>query len=152
MVAIEGEIEDASGAMRLHAHHERIGGVQHGHAVGRNDVDDAAFHFGQIFGRVDFAQPQVIAFADVGDHGHVAAVESEAFAEDSAAGGFKHGGIDRRVQQHGGGALRPAAIAPVDPPAVDEDAVGAGHADPQAHPLEDVGDEAGGGGFAVDSA
>ena len=142
MVAIEGEVEDAPGAVRLHIHHERIGGVQDGNAIGRHDIDDAALHFREVFRRVDFAQPEVIAFADVRHHSDVAAVESEPFAEDSAAGGLENGGVNRRIEQNGPGALRPAAIAAVDPPAVDEDAVGAGHADAQAHPLEDVGDEA----------
>ena len=82
--------------MRLHGHHERIGGIEHRRAVGRHDVDDAAFHLGQVFGRVDLAQAQVIAVADVGDHGHVAAVEGQAFAEDAAAGGLEDGGVDRR--------------------------------------------------------
>ena len=100
---------------------------------------------------VDFAQPEVIAVADVGDHGDVAAVEGQALAEDAAAGRFQHGRVDGRVHEHGGGAARPAAIAAVDPPAVNENAVGAGHAHPQSHALEQVGDEAGGGRLAVHS-
>ena len=149
VVAVDGEVEDAAGAMRLHADHQRIVGVEHRDAVGRHDVDDAALHLGQFLRRVDFAQAEVIAVADVGDHGHVAAVEGQALAEDSAAGGFQHGRVDGRVHQHGAGALRPAAIAAVDPAAVDENAVGAGHAHAQARALEDVGDESRGGRLAV---
>ena len=52
------------------------------------------------------ARPEVVAFADVGHHGHVAAVEGQAVAEDAAAGRFEHGRFDRRVHQHRLGADR----------------------------------------------
>ena len=108
MIAVQGEVADPAGRIRRHGHAVRIGGVQNGRAVGRHDVDDAAFHLGQGLGRVDVVQAEMIALADVGHHGHVAAVEGQTFAEDSAAGRFEDGGLDRRVHQHRTGACGPA--------------------------------------------
>ncbi len=84
----------------------------------------------------------MIAFADVGHHGHVAAVEGQPLAEDAAAGRLEHGHLDGRVHQHAAGALRAAAIAAVDAAVVDENAVGAGHAHALARAAENVGNEA----------
>ena len=38
--------------------------------------------------RADIIEAEVIAHADVGDHGDVAAIKAEAFAQDAAARGF----------------------------------------------------------------
>ena len=46
--------------------------------------------------RVDVVQAEVVALADVGDDGDVAAVEAEAFAQDAAARGFEHRRVDER--------------------------------------------------------
>jgi hypothetical protein len=91
----------------------------------------------------------VVAEADVGDHGDIAHVEAEAFAQHAATGGFEDGGVDVGVQQHVAGALRAGAVTGVDAPAFDVDAVGAGHADAQAVALENAADQAAGGGLAV---
>ena len=77
----------------------------------------------------------MVAVADVGHHGHVAAVEGQPFAEDAAAGRFEHGRVDAADSSARRGALRAAAIAGVDAAVVDVDAVGAGHADRAMPPL-----------------
>ncbi|MNV22804.1 hypothetical protein D3C71_1137960 [compost metagenome] len=91
----------------------------------------------------------MVACADVGHHGHLAAVKTQAFAQDAASCGFEHGCIHLGVQQHVAGALGAAAVATVDLAAVHVHAVGVGHAHAQALSGEQVGDEAGRGGLAV---
>ena len=135
-----------------HFDHQRIVGVEHGVARGRDGLDDAAFHFGQFFRRVDVGEAEVIAFADVGHDGHVAVVEGQPFAEDAAAGGLEHGHVDARVHQHAAGALRSAAIAGVDAAVVDVRCRRCRSCRRTAGAAKDVGDEARGGRFAVDAA
>ncbi len=101
-------------------------------AAWRHVLHDHALEHGQVFDRGDVVQAQVVALADVGDHGHLAAVEAQALAQDAAARGLEHGRIDLGVQQHVARALGAAAVAAVDLAAVDVDAVGVGHADAQA--------------------
>ncbi len=73
-------------------------------------------------------QAEVIAVADVRDHGHVALVEAQARAEDAAARRFKHGRVDVRVHQHAAGAAGAGAVVVIDAAVVEVDPVGAGHA------------------------
>ena len=56
---------------------------------------------GQLLQRLDVGQAEVVALADVGDDGDVAAVEAEALAEDAAAGRLQHGGLDLGLMQDG---------------------------------------------------
>ena len=94
MVAVDGEEEDAAGHMRRHAHHQGIGGVEHGGALRAARRRRCSVSPWPGPRRVDFAQAEVVAFADVGHDGDVAAVEGQALAEDAAAGGFQHGRVD----------------------------------------------------------
>ena len=87
------------------------------------------FTLASCFGRVDVAQPQVVAFADVGHDRHVAAVEAQPVAEDAAAGRFQHGRVDAAGSSARCAALCGPLQSPlVDAAIVDVDAVGAGHA------------------------
>jgi hypothetical protein len=115
----------------------------------RHVLHDHALEYRQVFQRGDVVQAEVVAGADVGDHGDFAAVEAQAFAQHAAAGGLEHGGVDVGVHQHVARAARAAAVAAVDLPAVDVDAVGVGHAGAQAVGGQQVGDQARGGGLAV---
>ena len=94
-------------------------------------VDDHPLDHREVLDGADVIQSEVVAHADVGDHGDVAAVEAQALAQDAAARGFQHRRIDIRVEQHAARAARAAAIAGLDPLTRDVDAVGIGH----AHPL-----------------
>ena len=94
------------------------------------------------------AQAQVIV-GHVGHHGHVVAVVAQALAQDAAARDLEDGRVHRRVLQHHLGRPRARHVALLDHAAVDDDAVGRGHADPPAHQLQDVADHAHGGRLAV---
>ena len=96
-------------------------------------------------------QAEVVSFADVGDHCRVAHVEAQPFAQHAAAGRFEDGGIHLRIEEHGPGAFRSAAVAGVDPAVVEVNAVGAGHAHALARGPENVGDQAGRRRLAVRS-
>lgn len=74
----------------------------------------------------------MVAIAEIGDHGHLAAVEGQSFAQQAAPGGFQHSGIHVGVEQYVAGAFRAAAIAGIDTPALDVDAGSVGHAHAQA--------------------
>ena len=91
----------------------------------------------------------MVAFADVGHHGHVAVVEGKALAKDSAAGGLENGHIDRRIYENAPRALRAAAIAAVDAAVIHENAVRAGHTHRLTSPAKHVGDEPRRGRLAV---
>ena len=93
-------------------------------------------------------RPKVVA-GDVQHDGHVVAVVAQTLAQDAAAGHLEHREVDGRVLEHGRGRSGPAHVALPHEPAVDEDAVGRGHADLAAHALHDVGDHPGGGRLAV---
>ena len=108
------------------------------------------FTFASVSTVVDVVEAEVVPLADVGDDRHVAEVERQAGAEDAAPGRLQHGRLDRRVHQDRRCALAgPAAIARLDPPLVDVDPVGAGHADGLAGRPQEVGDEPGDGRLAV---
>jgi hypothetical protein len=149
VVLIGGEEQHRTRACAGHPDHHRVGSVEHGGAVGRHVLHDHTLDHGQVFHRADVGQAQVIAHADVGHHGHVAAVEGEAFAQHAATGGLEDRGIHIRVQQDVAGAARAAAVAGIDAPLAHIDAVGVGHAHPLAGHTEQVGGEAHGGGLAV---
>jgi len=128
-VAVLGEVGDAARAGIGHGGHDRVGGVEHGGAAAGDAVNDDAFDHGEVLDGADVVESEVVALADVGDDGDVAAVEPESFAEDAAAGGFQDGGIDVGVEQDLAGADGAAAIAAFDALAGDVDAIGVGHAD-----------------------
>ena len=94
----------------------------------------------------------MVAGADIGHHGDLAAVETEPFAQHAAARGLEHGGVDVRVQQHVAGALRTAAVAGIDAcPSTYTPSV-VGHADAAPGGREQVRDQPHGRGLAVGAA
>ncbi len=149
MLAVDGEESDGAAAFLGHAGDDRVGSVQHRHAVGGDVLHDHALEHGQVLDRGDEVQSKVVAAADVGNHRHLAAVEGQAFAQYAAARGLEHGGIDVRMQQHVARAPGTAAVAAVDLAPFDVHAVGVGHADAQPGLGEDVRDQPHGGGLAV---
>src|SRR5574343_1066985 len=149
VVAVAGEEEDVARAVVGHGSDDRVGGVEDGRALGRDVLYDDALDDGQFVDGGDVVEAEVVADADVGDHGDIAHVEAEAFTQHAAAGGFEDGGVDVRVHQHVAGAARAGAVTGVDAPAFDVDAVGAGHADAQAVRFEDAADQPAGRRLAV---
>nr|GEU28368.1 hypothetical protein [Tanacetum cinerariifolium] len=149
MAAIGAEEDHLALAGGRHGSDDRIDRVQHRVTGLRHVLHDHALEHRQIFHGGDVVQAQVIAGADVGHHGHLAAVEGQAFAQDAATGAFEDRRVHVRVQQHVAGAARAAAVAAVGLPAFDVHAVGVGHAGAQAAGREQVGDQAHGGGLAV---
>ena len=116
-----------------------------------NGFDRHALHAGQLVERFNVVESEVIAFADVGDDGHVAAIESQAGAQNSAASRFQHDGIDAGIHQQLSSALRTAAIAGFQAAVVKVNAFGARHADATAGLTDDVSDESRGRCLAVDA-
>ena len=94
------KVNHAALAVLGHRGHQRIGRVEHGETVRRHDIDNHPLDLGQHFQIVDAAEAQMIAFADIGDDRHVAAVEAQAGSQHAAAGRFQHGHIDERIGQH----------------------------------------------------
>ena len=73
----------------------------------------------------------MVARTHVGHNGDLATIEGQAFSQQTTSRSFKHGGIDIGVHQHIARAARAAAIAIVNLTAVDVDAIGVGHANPE---------------------
>ena len=147
--AVECEVDDLARAGSRHRHHLRIGGVEHRPAIGSHVLDDDALEHGHILQGGDVVQAQVIAAADVGDHGHRAAVEPESLTQQTAAGSLQHRGLHIRMGQHVAGAFGAAAVTAVDGATVHPDTVGVGHAHRQPGAGHQVCDQAGDGGLAV---
>src|SRR5690606_27347485 len=101
-------------AVGRHARDDGVSGIQYGGAVRRYVLDDHTLHYAQVFDRADVVEAEMVAHADVGHHGDLAAVEAEAFAQDAAACRFEHGGVDHRMHQYVARAARAAAVAGVD--------------------------------------
>ena len=91
----------------------------------------------------------MIAFADIGDHCHAAAIETQALAQQATARGLQDRGIDVRMRQHAARAARPTAIAGINALIGDVHPVGGGHADAQAATCQQMRNEADGGGFTI---
>ena len=136
-------------ALGGHLGYHRVGGVEHGRALGRDVLHDHALEYGQLIHRGDVVQAQVVAAAHVGDHRYVAVVKGQAFAQHATARGFQHGGVHVGVVQHAFGALGAAAVAGVNALAAHVDAVGIGHAHAPALMGQQVRDQAHRGGFAI---
>ena len=149
VVAVAGKEDDLAGAGRCHGGNDGVCRVEHRVACGGHVLHDDALEHGQVFHRGDVVQAQVVARANVGDHGHLAAVKAQPFAQDATTGGFKHGSVHLGVQQHVAGALGAAAVATVNLAAVHVHAVGVGHAHAQALGGEQVRNQACRGGFAI---
>ena len=149
VVAVGSEVNHFAWTHRCHRGHMGVGGIEHAITTGGHVLHDDTFDQGQVFHGVDVIHPEVVTSAEVGHHGHLAAVVTQTFAQDPAACGFKNGGVDIRVHQHIACTLGAAAIATVNLAAIDIDAVGQGHAHAQAAGSEQVGGQAGGCGFAV---
>ena len=147
--AVGAKEDHLATAVLRHAGDDRIDRVQHRIAASRYVLHDDALQHRQVFHGGDVVQAQVVAHADVGHYRDLAAVEGQAFAQDAATRGFKHGRVDVRVQQHVARAAWTAAVATVGLAAFDVDAVGIGHARAQAAGGQQVRDQAHGGGLAV---
>ena len=142
------EVDDAAAALARHPRDERIVGVEHGRARARHRLDDDRLDVRQLRHRLDAAQAEVVA-GHVGHDGDVVAVVAEALAQDAAARDLEHRRVDRRVLEHHLRRARARHVALPDQPAVDDDAVGRGHAHAAAHQLQDVADHAHGRRLAV---
>jgi hypothetical protein len=114
-------------------------------------LNDDPLDHRQVLNGADIGKSEVVAKPDVGDHRNIAAVEAEALAQHAAACRFQDGRVDTGVEENISGAFRTTAVAAVDAPIFDIDAVGGGHADAQALCGENVGDQADGGRLAVGS-
>src|SRR5207244_3956771 len=101
-------------------------------------------------GSVDVREAKMVSLRNVGDHSDVAAVESQPRAENAASRRLQDCDLDLGVLEHGAGTLGPTAIAGLDAAAADVNAFRARHAHATLRPADDVGQEACGGGLAVD--
>ena len=149
VVPIERKEGNRASRFAGHGHDVGVGGVEHGDAVGRDVLNDDALEYRQFIDRGDVVQAQVVAAANVGDDGDIALVKGQPFAQDAAACRFQHGSVDVGVQQNAAGTFGAAAVTGVDALTVDIDAIGVGHAHPQAAGFQQVGNQAHGGGLAV---
>ena len=147
--ALAGEESHVAGAVARHPRHQRVGGIEHGGAFGRYVLHDDALDGGQFGRGVDEIHAEVVALADVGNHRHITAIESQPFAQDATARRFQHGGVHVRMSQHVAGATRTTAIAGINKTAIGIHAVGRRHADALAGLVDQVGGQANGGGLAV---
>ena len=111
VVGVECKKGHIARAVPGHGHNGRVIGVEHGHAFGVHVEHNHPLEHRQVFQRGDVVQAQVVACAQVGDHGHLAAVKGQALAQQAAAGGLEHGGVHIGVHQHVAGAARAAAVA-----------------------------------------
>ena len=146
---VEGEIDHLPLAPFLHAHDQGIGGIEHGGAAGPHRRDDRPLHPGDLFGRVDLGDAEVIPRGDVGDDRDVAAVEAAALPEDAPPRCLEHRRGDRGVGKHPAGALRAAAVAGIDLPATDPNPLRAGVAHGGATGGGKMGDQPHDRGLAV---
>ena len=106
-------------------------------------LDDAPLDLGQLFERLNVGKTEVVALANVGDDGYIAALKARSFAKDAAACCFKHGRVD--IGDSSGSSLatlRAAAIAFVDTPPGYIHTFGACHADTSAEPCQNVRNQA----------
>ena len=150
MVTVAGEEDDFAGARVAHARDHRVGSVEHAIAGVRLDVlHDDPLDDRQILDGADVGQAEMVSLADVGDHCHVAAVETEPFAQHTATRGLEYRRVDVGVHEYVARTLGSAAVASVDAFALDIDAIGAGHPDAVTLAAEDAGDQAHGRGLAV---
>ncbi len=97
----------------------------------------------------DVVQPQVVALAHVGDHGHLAAVKAQALRAARRPGAFEHGRVHLGVGQHVARAFGPEqSPLSIWRPATYTPSV---LVMPTRRPCggEQLGDQPGGGGLAV---
>jgi hypothetical protein len=73
----------------------------------------------------------MIASPHVGDNSHLAAIKGQALTQQSAPGSLEDGGIDIGMHQHIACAAWATAIAIINLSAIDVDAIGVGHANPE---------------------
>ena len=145
---LHGEPHDLARAAAPHLADQRVVGVEDGVPVARHGLDDDGLDVGQLLDGVDAAQAEVVGL-DVEDDGDVVALVAQALAQDAAAGDLEDREVDARVLQHHPGAARAGRVGPDQQPLVDDHAVGRGHPDLAAHPLEDVADHPRGRGLPV---
>ena len=149
LVRVGREEDHRARAALGHRRDQRVGCVEHRRAVRPDVLDDHALDGREFFDRRDVVEPEMVASADVGDHGDVAAVECQAFAQHAAARRLEDSEIDVRVHQHAARAARAAAVAGVDPLVADVYAVGIRHADALASVRGKVRDQPHRGRLAV---
>ena len=151
MLSVDREEDDFPFAFRSHRNGVLIGRVEHRVSGRRDDIDDDSLDLRQFVERFDVAQAEVISLADVRHDGHIATIEAEPRAQDSAASSLEHSHFDFWVHQHVASTQRPAAIAVVDAAVVDVDAVGTSMSNGRSGPLEDVSREPGRRRLSVDT-
>ena len=81
----------------------------------------------------------MVSVSDIGHYRDIATVETGPLTQDAATRRFEYRGIDIRVAQDIARTFRAAAVARVDAPALDIDAVCARHADTMAAAVKDMG-------------
>ena len=74
----------------------RIGGVEHGHAVGQHHIDLGAQHLDHLVGVDDVELGQRLGAVQVGHDADLAAVVGQAVAQDGCGAVFDHGGLHAR--------------------------------------------------------
>ena len=82
----------------------------------------------------------MIAFTNIGNHSYVTAIKSQAFAQNTAAGSFQNGGVDIGVHEYIARTLGTAAVARINAPTFDINAIGGGHANAHTSLVNQMGD------------
>ena len=126
-----------------HFHHLRIGGVKHGGTGWQDHIDLGARDLEGLLGVLNVIVFQGFLPAHIGNHADRAFVVGQAFAQDSGAGVFEHGGLDAAVDQQ---ALARVPIRGIDGgylAAIKEQAFTTGEAHMLATDVHQPGDQAG---------
>ena len=77
ILRVAGEEGHFAGAMAGHGGDQRVGRVEHRSSRGTHDFDDHPLDLRQQLRRIDLGEAQVVAFADIGHHRHVALIEAQ---------------------------------------------------------------------------
>ena len=147
---IPREIDDAPRTSGPHRGDQGIRSVEHGAAGGTQAIDHHPFDPGQIMDGFHPVEAQVIPRADIRHHGDIGHIHGQALPKDSSPGGFQYRGLHPPVLQNFPRALRSAAIPGLNAAAVDENPLGTRHSDQFAIGLQQVCQEPGHGGLAID--
>src|SRR5947209_10002636 len=153
IVSLKREVHDLAGqpphVAALHQGREQgIVGVEDERAAFTHALGDDGLDVENVFEIVDAVLPDMVGL-DVGHDGDVGPVVSEAGANDAAARGLKHRGLDGCVAQDKAGGPGASRVSGDDLLAGDVDAVSGGHADGASALGEHVRDHAGHGGLSV---
>src|SRR5262249_24728522 len=126
--------------------------IQDGVAVTRNRADDYLLNVGKFVQSLDSPQAEMVSLADIRDNRDITAVKAKPFAKNPAAGSLLHGCLHARIEQHRARTLRAAAIARFGAPAIQKDAIGAGHAYIKTRFSQNVRQQARRGRFSIDAS